>query len=89
MADGKGVHVGGDSRRAWCEDTLMSGYGQVRFKRQDPQQVGYQSCLEIYSPGFKNNGLDIQLSTKKIVGIRTYNVSGNPYSGAYAKWFTE
>lgn len=89
MADGKGVHVGGDARGSWCEDTLMSGYGQVRFKRQDPQQVGYQSCLEIYSPGFKNNGLDIQLSTKKIVGIRTYNVSGSPSKGAYTKWFTE
>lgn len=89
MADGKGVHVGSDSRGSWCEDTLMSGYGQVRFNKNNPQQMGYQSFLEIYSPGFKNNGLDLNLESKKVVGIRTYNVSGSPSKGTYIKWFTE
>lgn len=89
MTDGKGVHVGYDARGSYCEDTLMSGYGQVRFNKNNPDAVNYQTFLEIYAPGAKNNGLDINLTSKRVLGIRTYNVSGSPSSGTYIKWFTE
>lgn len=84
-ADGKGVHVGSDNRGSWCEDTLMQGYGQVRFNSADPNKVGYQSFLEIYSPGAKNNGLDINLESKKVVGVRCYTVGGHD-NGSWIKW---
>lgn len=87
MADGKGVHMGGDSRGSWSDDVLMQGYGHVRFNRNDPNVVGYQSLLELYGSGCKNNGLDINLDNKKIVGIRTYKVNG-VIGNTFMNWFT-
>lgn len=85
-ADGKGVHVGDDGNGSYCEDTLASGYGQVRFSKSDPNKVGYQSILEIYSPGAKNNGLDIGIQNKRIVGIRCYTIGGKDL-GFFTKWW--
>lgn len=87
MADGKGVHMGGDKRGSWSDDVLMQGFGHVRFKRNNPDVVGYQSILELYGSGCQNNGLDINLSSKKIVGIRTYKVTG-VRNNSFMNWFS-
>lgn len=85
ICDAKGIHVGQVDAKLWSDDMLMSGVGQVKFSEPNYDKIGYQTILEIYCPGFQNNGLDINLNSKKIVGIRSYYVASDS-SNNYAKW---
>lgn len=91
--DAKGSHMGqiaksnGTPIQEWCYDPPLEGYAHMRLTAPDLGHVSYMSIFEICG-GSANNGLAINLKSRKVVGVRTYNVR-HYNNGSWINWMQE